>query len=376
MTDAFAGSSWTQASLESLQPEFADEWVALRERMRGSNFEEKALFSLSKIMEMLPTLVVREEFTKAPDLRQTIGTSFHARVENFLLTSRRWREETESRECFIPLHGFAEIFDRLRHVWDVVQHISAGTSVERSILIAIGSHFEQVSSYFAERHDAIEISELRWSLQSLHRRFDESDHERENALQELEVRTARAISIAKSLETSDHRYKGMTEAKAEELLVGNFENFRNGHRWGYGLFLAGALSLMGIGVFLAFTLSTETLKDASTSAFSYPDLIWRITLVTGILGIATYMARQAGQHRTLATWASSICVQLQTFDAYTEQIGDPDQVNLLRAEFAKRVFGTQPQLKGEPDQAAGAMDLLPIIAAIAKATKTEGAKAP
>lgn len=242
--------------------------------------------------------------------------------------------------------------------------------------VPLEDQIKAVLERFEGSRHALEISRLRWQVSGLQARHDKDVIDHSISSKKLEVETAKAIEIAASLEVYDRRYKAMTEAKAENILVGRFKSFRNGHRWGYGLFLSGALSLMAIGVFLAYSLSMETINGSSSDGINYAELVWRITLVTGILGIATYMARQAGQHRILATWASSICVQLQTFDAYTEQIGDTDQINILRAEFAKRVFGNQPQLKGEPDQAAGAMDLLPLISAIAKATKTDGAKNP
>lgn len=346
----------------------------LQDQMDSTVANSRLVEVAAPIANSLPRLVASGPFVSHFLVSSpSVQANFSDRVTNYLRRTKHW-DERSVVEVFYPLHGLASVLWDLYAVWGAMTLVRRPPLESPTSWDAMDEQFKALYACLVELETEISIKALQWEVSRLSAQQTELTSVYESKLQQLETDAANVLAASRDLEVTNHRLVVLTSRLAERKLVGRFEGFRNGHRWGYGLFLGGALALMGVGAFLAFSLSSETLNNSSASAFSYPDLIWRITLVTGILGIATYMARQAGQHRTLATWASSICVQLQTFDAYTEQVGDPDQINLLRAEFAKRVFGSQPQLKGEPDQAAGTMDLLPLISAIAKAAKTDGTK--
>lgn len=110
-----------------------------------------------------------------------------------------------------------------------------------------------------------------------------------------------------------------------------------------------ALFILGPGLGLA-------MLDISSG--DYVHLIQRAVFVAGVFGLAGYFARQAQQHRSMANWASALCVQLKTFDAYLHSIDNPDVKDELRKVFASRVFGDHPPMKGEPavTPSAAAMD--------------------
>lgn len=106
--------------------------------------------------------------------------------------------------------------------------------------------------------------------------------------------------------------------------------------------------LLPSGIFPAFEGSTSDIAR----------LVQKTVFVAGIFGIAGYFARQAHQHRSMANWAESLSVQLQTFDAYLAAIDSPDVKDELRKSFAARAFGDHPAMKGEPTvtQSAAVMD--------------------
>ncbi|WP_104109528.1 hypothetical protein [Arthrobacter sp. N199823] len=93
-----------------------------------------------------------------------------------------------------------------------------------------------------------------------------------------------------------------------------------------------------------------------------------LALALGLVGLAGYFARQAHLHRTLATWAESITIQLLTFEAFIDPIQDPDRRDELRSNFANRVFGPQPKLKGEPPVTAAGPVLDSLLTKFAKAS--------
>lgn len=80
----------------------------------------------------------------------------------------------------------------------------------------------------------------------------------------------------------------------------------------------------------------------------YVRLIQRVVLIAGTFGLAAYFARQAHHHRSMANWAGSIAVQLQTFDAFLSSVENTETRDELRKSFAARAFGEHPAMKGEP----------------------------
>jgi hypothetical protein len=114
----------------------------------------------------------------------------------------------------------------------------------------------------------------------------------------------------------------------------------------------GALALIFV------LLPTGIFPQLDAGANDYVRLIQKTVLIAGVFGIAGYFARQAHQHRSMANWAESLSVQLQTFDAYVLAVVSDDVKDELRKNFAARAFGDHPAMKGEPTvtPSAAAMD--------------------
>ncbi|KQR73200.1 hypothetical protein ASF98_22605 [Arthrobacter sp. Leaf337] len=105
-----------------------------------------------------------------------------------------------------------------------------------------------------------------------------------------------------------------------------------------------------------------------TSANDYVGLIQKTVFVAGIFGIAGYFARQAHQHRSMANWAGSLAVQLQTFEAFLAAVDNPEVRDELRKSFATRAFGEHPAMKGEPAVAPSAAAMETAVGLAAKLT--------
>lgn len=90
----------------------------------------------------------------------------------------------------------------------------------------------------------------------------------------------------------------------------------------------------------------------------YVSFLQRLAFLAGLFGLAGYLARQAHQHRSMANWAGALAVQLKTFNAYIAPVRDQEAKDQLRKDFAARVFGDHPAMKGEPSltPSAAAMD--------------------
>lgn len=139
-------------------------------------------------------------------------------------------------------------------------------------------------------------------------------------------------------------------AKLAESEADNADKFR---RFTVGFAIAGgALALIFV------LLPTGLFPQLDTGSNDWARVIQKTVLITGIFGIAGYFARQAHQHRSMANWAESLSVQLQTFDAYVAAIESTEVKDELRRSFAARAFGDHPAMKGEPTvtPSAAAMD--------------------
>lgn len=117
-----------------------------------------------------------------------------------------------------------------------------------------------------------------------------------------------------------------------------------------------ANAFRGWAIVLAFVAGGLALVFLATGidAGDYVQLIQRGLVLAAVLALAGYLARQAHQHRTMANWARSLAVQLQTFDAFIDPIDSVEVKDELRKVFALRVFGEHPAVKGEPAVSASA----------------------
>ncbi|QXQ11485.1 hypothetical protein [Paeniglutamicibacter sp. Y32M11] len=196
----------------------------------------------------------------------------------------------------------------------------------------------------------------------------------ENTRSELNKALGEAMETSADLSAIKLQHAALAQELSNNELVKHFREFHAKHQIWYLAFLTTAILGMVIAVGFAIKISQRAPKWAAYQPISLPDLAWRLAVVTGLLGIAAYMGRQAVQHRALSTWADSISVQLRTFDSYIGLVGDVGQKDTLRVEFAKRVFGPQPLLKGEPEQPAPAMDLASAVDLLTRITRPDTAK--
>ena len=125
--------------------------------------------------------------------------------------------------------------------------------------------------------------------------------------------------------------------------VGAANKFR-----GWTIFVA---SLGGAAASVLLMGPSLGIESLAIDPGDYVHLIQRVVVTAALFGLAGYLARQAHQHRSLANWAGSLAVQLQTFDAFVSPVASPDVKDELRKTFAQRAFGEHPAMKGEPSVA-------------------------
>lgn len=183
-------------------------------------------------------------------------------------------------------------------------------------------------------------------------------HKRRKSLMELEGRAEAAVTKTEAAAEIAAKAAGKTGDDAmssfyDKLATSESASADKFRKLTVGFALAG-------GTFaLLFVLLPEGFFPAvHASTSDYARLVQKAVFIAGVFGIAGYFARQAHQHRSMANWAKTLAVQLQTFDAYLGGITDEAVADDLRKSFATRVFGDHPAMKGEPTvtPSAAAMD--------------------
>lgn len=207
-------------------------------------------------------------------------------------------------------------------------------------------------NHFEARVNGLESADN--EKQETQSRFEERLEEQQGVLQ----------AALESVKTKQTQLELSTNAAATSTLTRSYKKFAKTHLVSHYIFLAATvLVIAAIAVFGVMTSMHVAQKSAI--ATDWPTLIWHLAVVAGGASIATYFGRQAANHRSLLNWASSIEVQLRTFEAYTSSVEGSEQQNVIRAEFARRVFGPQPE-PGTKDtqtgESVGTAQLLELIA--------------
>ncbi|MCO1338058.1 hypothetical protein BJH93_03990 [Kocuria polaris] len=146
-------------------------------------------------------------------------------------------------------------------------------------------------------------------------------------------------TVREDLSAKAHQYEAAAQVKASDSLTKHFGEYMGDHRKLYWKFLFSTLGVILLITSFGIAMSVQL---SNATSVGWPDIAWRTAVLTGGAGLATYLGRQAGHHRTMQDWASSIEVQLRTFEAYTNTIAEAEQKDAIRAEFARRVFGPEP----------------------------------
>lgn len=185
----------------------------------------------------------------------------------------------------------------------------------------------------------------------------------------LKSATKRASEAAARAEESASKASTAAGVTADNAMSVFYAEFGANEEATANLFRTWAIGLGSVaGVIACAFLSGAGLGVGwlEIPAGDYVHLIQRGLVLAAFLALAGYLARQAHQHRTMGNWARSLAVQLKTFDAFIDAIEDSAVRDDLRREFASRVFGDHPAVKGEPAISASSQGLSALTEAVAR----------
>ncbi|WP_448003350.1 hypothetical protein [Agromyces bauzanensis] len=139
----------------------------------------------------------------------------------------------------------------------------------------------------------------------------------------------------------------------------HFASYARREWWSANAFRALTILAIIAALVLAAMLPKPHAGDWVT--FSY-----RLAQLVGVAALATYLGRQAAQHRRVFNWARSMQVQLQSFPAFIEPVTDGETRSGIYDAFARRVLGPPPERSGKNDEAYPNQQVIELLTALAK----------
>ena len=264
--------------------------------------------------------------------------------------------DTLKVESRIPLKVFPdalELFDTFRfaiHMEDTAKLANVAVDLF-NLFGAVASRLTQFSEIAFSK--ALARAFERYEVSSRIRAAEELRRQAE----ELVASTRKSASVASEAATSASEAAGTT---GENVMASYFESFGDQEWEAATRFRLWTIVLLAAGGVLAavfLLLPAFGVTGLAVDAGDYVHLAQRVVVTAAVFALAAYLARQSHQHRTLVNWARAIAVQLKSFDAFMAPVTSAEAKELLRAQFAARVFGEPPILKG--DAPAGESSLVP-----------------
>jgi hypothetical protein len=125
---------------------------------------------------------------------------------------------------------------------------------------------------------------------------------------------------------------------------------------------------VGLLVALLVTLLVGSLVVRNFAADRLTETLLHLTVVIPILGAASYASRIARHHRMLARWAKTASVQINSVEAFAQQLSSTENQDKLILELGRNVFS--PPALGEDGKSdhysAIPSDLMDVLKDIAK----------
>jgi hypothetical protein len=189
--------------------------------------------------------------------------------------------------------------------------VSAG--IDRAFIAETPSESTALKHWFAQLDEAL----------SSFRKILDEDAARESAVQSaIEARQARDAARRAAGETGalsmGQHFKQIADAEAKSETIWN--------RTVFGL--------------MAVILAGSAFIVYNSAYAQWVQTLLHLIIILPIVGYATYASRIAGHHRMVARWAKTASVQVNSVQAFAEQLNTPENRDKLILELGKNVFST------------------------------------
>lgn len=298
--------------------------------------------SVTMVADFLASQFVYRTYTDAPETvrkRQPITEGFLDQVDS---ATRGLRTHLESHDNM-----------QLTHYETTVLKRTLAQALERA---------ERKEFAFLTVPEQAELDHFAESIRGRLRGLDEG--------YSLTSTAKRAREPLASAEESASKASSAAGATADKVLSSFYEQLGKDEQDTADRFRGWAIALGSVAglIALIFLSGGSVLRVVwlDIAAGDYVHLIQRGLVLAAFLALATYLAKQAHQHRTMANWARSLAVQLKTFDAFIDAIDGASVRDELKKNFTLRVFGDHPAVKGEPALSASSLGVAAVTEALSK----------
>lgn len=130
-----------------------------------------------------------------------------------------------------------------------------------------------------------------------------------------------------------------------------FEKFAKDERASAQSFRAWTIGLLAAVAVLGVVAVVVPYVFPEQAEISWQGVVYRVSVLSALAGLAAYLGRQSGHHRRAAAWAEAIAVQLRAFPAFIQPIQGGSVADEIYEAFGKRVMGSPPDFAGKSDDA-------------------------
>lgn len=189
-------------------------------------------------------------------------------------------------------------------------------------------------------------------------------------LEEARASAKAAAEASKEASTSAEAARVASGQAGTNALALEFETFADGHgrdaaryrKWTIGV-LAGAIAValvfvLGLDRVALQPLNLPGSQGAADESLRWQAVVYRLAIIAGMAGLGAYLGRQAAQHRRLYDWGRTVQAQANSFEAFAEQIVDPDTRKQVQLMFSGRVLGSPPEPTAEKTASRDALQII------------------
>jgi hypothetical protein len=282
-------------------------------------------------------------------LRSLLQDSLDRLIQDLVFVERHPNGEPriDSRISEITRRAVVD-WNSVRSTEDTDEAISAGSKILQDIARGLSDVVPLVRGVQAE-YPADERSDLGQVLNLADRAIAEWREWRQltstySVREDARSAAREALSAASALKLAAGD-EGAT--KLEEA----FEKYAKGQRGSAQVFRRWTIVLLiAVAVFGAFAAVLPSFVPAQAE-LPWQIVVYRISVLSALVGLAAYLGRQSGQHRRAADWADAIAVQLRAFPAFIQPIQGGKVADEIYEAFGKRVMGSPPDFNGKSDDA-------------------------
>lgn len=252
-------------------------------------------------------------------------------------------------------------------------HAATG-SLKASAVAALSSHLDIFPALIDDPQSALKITDhaLAVRLREHITAAQQQAHERSGVVIYVSERLEGAQQLLKQVENaaeeaqeSSRLAKEAATQAATSALSKSFETTAEEEAKSANVWRAWSIATLVVVVMIGAGFIVWHPAPGGSSATDWSLIVYRVAILSALGALAAYLARQASQHRRIATWARGIQIQLQAFLGFVDSVKDERARQTMYELFGRRVLVPPPDGRTTPDD--GVTNIIqPIVEQVAR----------